>query len=132
MNISGIGSFSLSFVWIVRLFGFLFGGIVWMVLSLNCIAGGAHISGKETLRRAFKLYWYTFLLVFAEALVGAKLRGWFRRGARSHDIVNVVTFVFRYSCKLTLCLVFASAIMIIVALCLESYERRSKVHNNVG
>ncbi len=132
MNISGIGSFSFSFVWIVRLFGFLIGGIVWMVLSLNCIAGGAHISGKQTLRRAFKLYWYTFLLVFAEALVGATLRGWFRRGSRPDGIVNVVTFVFRYSFKLTMCLVSASAIMIIVALCLERYGRRSKVHNDVG
>lgn len=127
-----LGTFSNLAVWLVRAFGLLFGVLVWTVLSLNCISDSAYKSAQKTIRRAFLLYWYTFLLVFVEALAGAILRGWFGRGSPIGGSVDGFAFILKYSCKLTFCLILASAFIIVVGRTLELRERQSDLRKKGG
>ena len=97
--------------------------IIWFVLSLNCM------EGRATAHRAIKLYSNTFLVIFAEALAGAILRGWFVRALNIRFVVtNVVNLGF-YSAKVTSLFILISLSFIGLALVLEHREGNVGSHN---
>lgn len=109
-----------SFIRILGLVAFL---IIWFVLSLNCIAG------RATFRRAIKLYSNTFLVIFAEVLAGAILRGWFVRAFNIRYVVTNVANLGFYSGKVTSLFILISLSFIGFAMVLESRERNMEPHN---